>query len=145
MQAKRIQIASITRLAGQQNDVDLTSPETPREQINLHNIWGSVGCEPENADANANGWWVLYIRRKNAPNVTWTIGVANAEEENQDIIACGLWMAANQAAFTSEPIHPMTSRNLGPGDTLRLSAFVNGVSAGAVRVNVMLCAHTVRK
>ena len=62
MQAKRIQLQSQTRNAGQQTTTTLLVPADPREMVNMHNIWGGIAVEPENADANANGWWVLsYI------------------------------------------------------------------------------------
>ena len=145
MQAKRIQLTSQTRLAGQQSDVFLAVPDDPREEVNFHNIWGSMACEPESAGANANGWWVLHIKRQNMTSVVFTEPVVNLEDSNAVIIGCGTWTAANEGPWTSETVHPQTSRNLMPGDLLVLSIFVNGVSAGAVRTNSIICAHTTRK
>jgi len=114
------------------------------EEVNFHNIWGSVSAEPENTDANAQGTWVLFIKRQNFATPTWVDSVTNLETNNAIIVACGVWSASNQTPFNHE-IQVKTSRNLSPGDSLVLSSNSTGVSAGNVSNRVMLCAHTVRK
>jgi len=37
-----------------------------RRLTNYHNIWFGFTAEPENADANANGKWILWLK----PDVT---------------------------------------------------------------------------
>ena len=140
---KRISINEDTATAG----FDITARFGPgtgtilRRLVNYHNIWGSFSCEPITADANANGWWILWLK----PDVTqtdpiWTETVINANDFNQMIIACGTWMASNQTPFTSDPIHLNSSRNLVANQELVLSVFVNGLTTGAIQINVMLCA-----
>ncbi len=145
MQAKRIQVLEIDRTAAQQVDVVLSAPTDPREEINFHNIWGSVSVEVENAGANAQGTWVLFILRENAAVPIWSDAIINAESNNAITIACGVWSAANEASWTSEAIHPTTSRTLQAGDSLVLSCHVTGITAGEASVRCMLCAHTTRK
>ncbi len=145
MQAKRIQINTGSDTAGQQNEVSLTSPTDPREQVNFHNIWASAGATPVNADANADGWWVLYLRRAGETFLDLSEALLNSEVENQRIIACGQWQASNQHPWNMEPMQLKTSRNLNPGERIQLGFRIRAVSGGAVSSTLMLCAHTVRK
>ncbi len=145
MQAKRIQVNENNSGVGGQTFATLVAPTDPREEINFHNIWGSVSEEPQNADANAQGTWILFILRENATTPVFTDSVINAETNNGIIIACGVWSASNQTPFNSGPIHPETSRTLQAGDNLVLACTVTGITAGLVSNRVMLCAHTTRK
>ena len=144
MQAKRIQVFEANKAAGQAATVELKAPTDPREEINYHNIWGSFTVEPENADANAQGTWALYLLRDNATASTLTDVVVNGESNNAIIIACGVWGASNQSPYTGQ-VHPETSRTLQAGDALQLQCVVTGLTAGNASVRVMLCAHTTRK
>jgi len=47
MQAKRIQVNEGNTGVGGQVNVLLSVPLEPREEVNSHNIWGSVSAEPE--------------------------------------------------------------------------------------------------
>ncbi len=145
MQASRRAVNEDNLAAGAAVNVTLTVPTEPREEINFHNIWGSVSCEPQDAAVNAQGTWVLYVIRFGQPLVTFTDANFNLEGRNQQIIACGVFSAVNEMPWTSEPIHPKTSRNLGPGDILVLTAVVTGITGGLASTRVMLCANTVRK
>ncbi len=145
MQAKRIQVKSETKGAGGQTNVQLVVPTSPREEINFHNIWGSVSVEPEVSGANGNGWWVLHKIHASQAVPTFTVSVVNNETHNANIIACGTFVSSNEGPFTSDAINPKTSRTLEAGDNLILSVFVNGVSSGNVRINAILCSHTMRK
>ncbi len=144
-QAKRIQVNEGNDSAGGETTVFLIAPTDPREEINFHNIWGSVSVEPETTDANAQGTWVLFLLRENATTPTLTDVVINGESNNAVIIACGVWSASNQTPYNSGPIHPETSRTLMPGDSLVLQSVVTGITAGSASNRVMLCAHTTRK
>jgi len=144
MQAKRIQVLEEDDGVGGSSAVSLEAPTSPREEINYHNIWGSVTMEPQTADANAQGTWVMYILRENANFVNFTDVVTNGESNNAIIIACGVWSASNQTPYT-QVVNPKTSRTLQPGDRLVLGIFTTGVSAGLVSNRMMLCAHTTRK
>ncbi len=144
MQAKRIAVFEENKSAGQATEVSLIVPTSPREQVNFHNIWGSVSAEPQTADANCQGTWILFVRRVGQISVTYTDTNVNNETQNQYIIACGIYSASNQAPYTIS-VHPETSRTLEAGDSLVLQLVVTGISAGAASVRCMLCAHTTRK
>ena len=144
MQAKRININESNNGAGANTSAKLIVPTDPREEVNFHNIWGSVTVEPQDADANAQGTWVLYILRENMVDTSFVDININNETNNAYIIACGVWSASNQSPFTIS-VHPETSRTLRPGDSLQLQSTVTGITAGLASNRVMLCAHTTRK
>ena len=145
MQAKRIQVLEGNAGVGASATVLLAVPTDPREEVNFHNIWGGVSVEPEGADVNCQGTWVLYILRANSTAISATDANINNEIFNGVIIACGVFSASNQSPFNVEPIHPTTSRTLMPGDSLALVCTITGITSGLASVRVMLCAHTTRK
>ncbi len=144
MQAKRIQVNEGNDGVAGRTFVVLTTPDSPREETNFHNIWGSVGVEPENTDANSQGTWVLGILRKGEVVAVFTDAVINAEESNPDIIACGVSSSSNQSPFNIK-VNPKTSRNIEPGGSLFLAHTTTGITAGTASTRVMLCAHVTRK
>ncbi len=144
MQAKRIQVVALSGAAGAQFTVSLTTPTSPREEINYHNIWGSFCIEPLDAAANAQGSWILYTLKANEAGPVFTDAIINAESNNASIIACGVWCAANEMPH-NQMVNVKTSRNLMPGEKMQLAVHVAGVTAGLVLARVMLCAHTTRK
>ncbi len=144
MQAKRIQVQEANNGVGGAVNVSLAVPTEPREEVNFHNIWGSVSVEPENTDANAQGTWLLFILRENATQPVFTDVITDNETNNAVIIACGVWSASNQTPFNIT-IHPSTSRTLQAGDRLFLQSVVTGITAGNASNRVMLCAHVTRK
>ncbi len=145
MQAKRIQVLESNDGVAGSTTVVLQAPLEPREEINFHNIWGSVTVEPQDAGANCQGTWVLFVIRENATTPTMTDTVTNSEVHNAVIIACGVFGASNESPYNSGPIHPETSRTLQAGDSLVLSSVITGITAGLASNRVMLCAHTTRK
>jgi len=145
MQAKRIQVAEANLGVGGAVAVTLEVPTDPREEVNYHNIWGSVSVEPETAAANCQGTWVLFVLRENATGPTFTDVVINGEANNAVIIACGVFSASNETPYNSPPINPKTSRTLQAGDKLMLNCTVTGITADLASTRVMLCAHTTRK
>ena len=111
-----------------------------RRLTNYHNIWGSFCVEPQDADANANGFWILWLK----PDVAQTDPVFDSTElnsgtKNMVIIACGCWTASNQTPFNKE-IHINSSRNLVANQELVLTVRQNGLTTGSSRVLIMLCA-----
>ena len=144
MQAKRIQVLEGNAGVGASATVLIPVPTDPREEVNFHNIWGSVSVEPEGADVNCQGTWVLYILRANTTAVSATDANINNEIFNAVIIACGVFSASNQSPYNTS-IHPTTSRTLQAGDSLALVATITGITSGLASTRVMLCAHTTRK
>ncbi len=145
MQAKRIVVNETNDGAGGITSAQMIVSTDPREEVNFHNIWGSVSCEPQDAGANCQGTWILFILRENATQPTFTDVVVNGETNNAVIIACGVFSASNESPFNAVPINPKTSRTLQAGDSLILQSVVTGITAGLASNRVMLCAHTTRK
>ncbi len=145
MQAKRINVFESNDGAGGTTIVTLIVPTDPREEVNFHNIWGSVSVEPQDAGANCQGTWLLMLIRENQTIPTMTDAVVNGETNNATIIACGVFSASNESPYNSGAIHPETSRTLQPGDSLILQSVVTGITAGLASNRVMLCAHVTRK
>ncbi len=144
MQAKRIHVNESNDGVGGTTEAVLTTPTTPREEVNYHNIWGSVSVEPQDAAANAQGTWILFHLRENATSPTLTDVVIQGESNNAIIIACGVWSASNETPYNTM-FQIKTSRNLLPGASLRLQSVVTGITAGLCSNRVMLCAHVTRK
>ncbi len=145
MQAKRIQVNENNVGVNGAVEVVLAVPSDPREEVNFHNIWIGATAEPQNAEANSQGTWVLWVRRQGAPSVIFTDTIVNAENSNTVIIACGVYSAANESPWTLPPTQIKTSRTLQAGDLLALTLMTTGITAGLSSNRVMLCAHTTRK
>ena len=144
MQAKRIAVNEQNLGAGGQVDTELLVPEEPREQVNFHNIWIGGSVEPQNAGANCQGTWALYIRDSNRGAIVMNDANINAEFSNAKIIACGVFSASNESVWTLLPTQIKSSRNLNPGDRLVMAVIVTGITAGVASIRGMICAHTVR-
>ena len=111
-----------------------------RRLVNYHNIWLGISCEPTNADVNAQGTWVLWLK----PDVTqtdvqWTDANLDSDDFNQMIIACGVWGASNQTPYNFSS-QLKSSRNLVANQELVLSVNRTGVTSGNVIIKVILCA-----
>ena len=141
-QPKRIDVdASSIGVAG--NAVAKFGPGTGnilRRLVNYHNIWWGMAIEPQNADVNANGTWVLWLKPDvTQSDVVWSDANINAEDFSQMIIACGVWAASNQTPFNFAS-QLKTSRNLVANQQLVLSVHQVGITSGLSLVRVILCA-----
>ncbi len=145
MQAKRIEVQEGNNGASAQTAAGLLVPTDPREEVNFHNLWGSVSVEPQDAGANCQGTWLLFILKENATLPTFTDVVVNGETNNTNIVGCGVFSASNESPYNSGPIHPKTSRTLQAGDQLVMVSVITGITAGLASNRVMMCAHTTRK
>ena len=140
---KRIDFAISTALtAGQQTSARF-GPGTGtilRRLVNYHNIWFGFTAEVENADANAQGNWVLWMK----PDVTqtdtaWTDANINTSDFNQMVIACGVWGASNETTYTFSS-NLNSSRNMVANQELVMTVVVTGITAGQCTVKTSLCA-----
>jgi len=144
MQAKRIRVAEGNNPAGAATAVTVQVPASPKEEVNFHNIWMSVSVEPEGADVNAQGTWVLFFISDSAVGDPSFVDVTlNLETANAKIIACGVWSASNQSPYNYST-QIKTSRNVPAGGRLVLKNTVTGATSGNSSNRLMLCAHTVR-
>ncbi len=108
------------------------------DKVNCSNIWFSCMVEPENADANSNGSWILYADNFQRAAITWTDANLNDETEAQLIIAWGVWGASNQTPFMCNESAGKISRNLRKDARLAIAIHQVGISAGVARVRLGL-------
>ena len=102
---------------------------------NIHGLRYCFSVEPEDADANCNGWWMLLCLPSDVmptsvlPN---TIGELGAGDINPYVWGLGCFTASNQAPYHME-FTPSTSRTCQKGARLYACMVKEGISAGAVR------------
>ena len=141
MQRKRVHAATGTGGTGTQFNLTGTIDET--NGVNAHGLICDFTVEPENADANANGTWVLWCIPDEASAIpTASYGALELEASNAFLWALGNWVASNETPYNSGPIKMGTSRNCQNGARLVLSIHANGVTAGILRVGRTLTYFT---
>ncbi len=123
-------------------DAELVFSES--DAVNFHGVHYCFSIEPENADANANGFWVLYCLPAGVIGPT-DLPQTFANLDNEDFLpyvwGVGCWTASNQAPFHYE-FAPGTSRNCQNGARVLAQVVVTGVSAGMVRINQTITGFT---
>ncbi len=116
--------------------VNITQDET--DAANLHGLHYCFSIEPENADANSNGFWVVYCLPAGVIDVATDLPNNFADLDNEDFLpyvwGVGCWTASNQAPFHYE-FAPQTSRNCQRGARIVGRISQTGISAGMSRVN----------
>ena len=124
------------------DDITITLDEGP--SVNAHGLRYCFSIEPENADANANGFWVMYclpaqqILVSSLPSV---FSQLDSEDFLPYVWGIGCWTASNQAPYHYE-FTPSTSRTCQNGARLVGMVVKTGISAGAVRINQTLTCFT---
>ncbi len=111
-----------------------------RRLTNYHNVWFGFSATPNDADANANGQWVLWEKRNtNDTDTVWSLANILTDNFTMQIIACGTFDCSNQTPynFTSQL---KSSRNFVANQELVMSVHVEFVSAGSVGITASLCA-----
>ena len=115
------------------------------DAINAHGLRVCGSIEPENVDANANGFWVVYCFPSSIINTTTDLPESFSELDNKDINpyvwGIGCWTASNQAPYHFE-FAPRTSRTCQRGARIVVQIRTTGVSAGNVRVNIVTTTFT---
>ena len=139
---RRMEIATGTAALGSNSFIDMDFDKG--QVVNVHGFRADVKIEPQDADANANGAWAVWvlpggvITNTDLPN---TFGAFGDEDFAPYLWGIGVWMAANQ---TPEKIlfEPKTSRNIQAGGRVVFQIQVNGLSAGLIRQNTVLTCFT---
>ncbi len=128
--------------AGGIGQVDNIATVDETNGANVHGLRCSIAIEPENADANANGTWVLWcIPRQDTSRASMSFGALETEVANPEVWACGVWVATNQTGFNHD-LDIGTSRNCPNGTRIILTISKEGITAGNVRVNTMITYFT---
>ena len=122
----------------------LTQNLTESSSVNVHGLRACGSIEPENTDANANGFWIVYcfpstvIGDSGLPS---SFGDLDDKLYNPYVWGIGCWTASNQAPFHFE-FTPSTSRTCQRGARIVFQVEITGVSAGNVRVNQTMTMFT---
>jgi len=112
--------------------------------VNIHGFRALVSIEPENADANANGFIAIYVLPGGTiqnSDLPLTFGALGDEDVAPYLWGVAPWTASNQSPFNWE-FAPKTSRNMQRGGRVVLVLRIEGVSAGGVRHNTVLTCFT---
>ena len=122
--------------------VEIKFDET--DSVNIHGLRYCFSIEPENADANANGFWVFYCFPGGILSVNdmpSTFATLDNEDFHPYVWGIGCWTASNQAPYHYE-FTPSTSRTCQKGSRVVGVITKTGVSAGNVRINQTLTCFT---
>ena len=135
-------VSNATQGSSVADDITITLDEGP--SVNAHGLRYCFSIEPEDAGANANGFWVLYCL---PAGQILTVDLPNsfADLDNEDFLpyvwGVGCWTASNEAPYHYE-FTPSTSRTCQNGARLVGTIVKTGISAGAVRINQTLTCFT---
>ncbi len=107
--------------------------------VNIHGYRAMVSIEPEAADANANGFWAVWVLPGGViqnGDLPGTIGGIGNEDFAPYLWGVGLWSASNQTPIDFEFV-PKTTRNMQRGGRIVLQVNVTGLTSGAVSLNTI--------
>ncbi len=139
---RRTESASGTSGASSVNFIDIDFPQG--QAVNLHGFRVEFITEPEDADANANGAWGVYvlpggvIQNSDLPQTSADMG---NEKFAPYLWGTGVWASANQTPSHTE-FAPKSTRNLQEGARVVLIIVMSGVSAGLVRHRSIITGFT---
>ena len=112
--------------------------------VNVHGLRYCGSIEPENADANANGFWLALCLPGDIINLA-DLPSTFATLDNEDFLpyvwGVGCWTASNQAPYHFE-FAPRTSRTCQKEARIICYIVKTGISAGLVRINQTLTFFT---
>ena len=144
-QRRRLEAESDSNALIDDGDADfLTVTLDESASVNVHGLRACGSIEPENADANANGFWIVYCLPAQVINLL-DLPQNFAQLDNEDFLpyvwGCGCWTASNQAPYHFE-FAPKTSRTCQKGARIVTVVVKSGISAGAVRINLITTCFT---
>ena len=105
--------------------------------VNVHGYRMEFDIEPENADANANGIWAVWVLPGGViSNADLPVNYGGFGNED---FAPYLWGLGPFVASNQTPRHveftPMSTRNMQRGSRIVLEVLIAGISAGNCRLN----------
>ena len=122
-----------------------TNIVTAQRTYNAHNLRCEINIESEAMEANANGWWEVYMFPGDIITTTdlptsWSN--FNDEKVSQYLWGMGLWMASNQTPFHTV-FAPNTTRNVPKNGRIFLRVKVEGTLPvlTANRINTLIMYH----
>ena len=149
MNVQRRRLNAESRANATLNDNSVDSVEIIMDEgaaVNIHGMRFCGSIEPENADANANGFWIMYCFPADViPTSSNQLPSNFADLDNEDFLpyvwGVGCWTASNQAPYHFE-FAPRTSRTCQNGARIVGVIVKTGISAGSVRINTTLTCFT---
>ena len=144
MKTQRRRLKADTAQIGVGGTVPIELVLDESDAVNFHGMHYCFSIEPENTDANANGFWVLWCL---PAGLVDTLDLPNNFAELNDetflpyVWGVGCWTASNQAPFHYD-FSPSTSRNCQRGARILGRVTTIGISAGLVRLNQTLTGFT---
>ena len=142
-QRRRITVNSAL-LTGASSITRTTMTFDETDSVNFHGARFCFSLEPEDNNANANGFWVAYclpsqvIANADLPS---TFAELASQEYGAYVWGIGCWTASNQAPYHLE-LAPKTSRTCQRDARVQLAVFQNGISAGNSRCNMVITGFT---
>jgi len=143
MNTNKRRVETTTNSTGVGN-VTLDLPLDDSDAVNLHGLRCCGSIEPEDGGANANGVWAVWclpggvIQNADLP---LSIGGLGSEDSAPYLWGLGCWVASNESTYNFE-FAPKTSRNCQKGARIVFRIIKDGVSAGNVRVNMIITGFT---
>jgi len=135
-------ISNATLNSASADDMITTFDESA--SVNIHGLRYCFSIEPENTDANANGFWLTLCLPAGVLQPT-DFPTTFSGLDNEDFLpyvwGVGCWTASNQAPYHYE-FAPSTSRTCQKGARILCYICKTGISAGAVRINQTLTCFT---
>ena len=113
-------------------------------EVNVHGFRVESAIEPENADANCNGIWAVWVLPGGVitnSDLPQNYGAFGDEDFAPYLWGMGTFIASNQTPFMIR-FSPKTSRNIQRGGRIVYHLLVAGVSAGLVRHNEAITCYT---
>ena len=105
--------------------------------VNLHGYIAQFAAEPQDADANCNGIWAVWVLPGGVignTDLPSTYGSFGNEDYSQYLWGMGPFQASNQTPYHMI-FQPKGTRNMARDSRVVLQVFIQGVSAGLVRLN----------
>ena len=138
---RRIEVATGTSGVGV-NFIDMNFDKG--QAVNIHGLRVESVMEPENADANANGIWALWVLPGGViqnGDLPTNFGSFGDEDFAPYLWGIGVWQASNQ---TPDRIlfAPSSTRNMQAGGRIVFELHVSGISAGLLRYNEAITCFT---
>jgi len=134
-QKRRLEVTTSNPTGGSNNFIDLEFINDA--QVNFHGYRAEVAMEPQDADANANGMiavWVLPNMTIQNADLPTTYGGFGDEDRSQYLWGWSPFACSNQTP-THWEFSPKTTRNMARDSRIVLQILVNGLTAGALRIN----------
>lgn len=140
-QKRRIEVATGTSGVAN-NFIDIAFDNST--EVNVHNFRVETACEPQDAMANTNGIWAVWVLPggviQNA-DLPLNFGAFGNEDFAPYLWGMGVFISANEAP-TTWSFTPKTSRNVQRGGRIVYQILFAGVSGGLVRHNTVVTCYT---